>query len=399
MKALFVHDHKFKYDSEGTYYTSGSLSAKLWQRYLNVFDSLTVVGRDNGKLSSDDNKHAVSSTCNVNFNLLPDLSNLKSELLGNKVAQQECVRLLEEHDVLIARVPSRLGNLFIKEAIKQRKPYAVEVVGNSWDALWNYGGVKGKLYAPLMELKTKKAVYNANYALYVTNNFLQKRYPTKGVSRSCSDVVISPVDKVVLEQRIDKINQSSNKLVLGLIGNYSANYKGIDVAIKALAEAQSKLNTLSLELQIVGSGNSQRYTKLIEDLKLTDQVKFMGRLPSGNAVFEWLDTVDIYLQPSLVEGLPRALIEAMSRGCPSLGSNAGGIPELLNKQQISQKGSSTKLAKNIINLANNTNLLNKLARQNFDKTSHYYDFHLNSQRNRFWKDFANFVLSKSVRKK
>jgi glycosyltransferase involved in cell wall biosynthesis len=49
-------------------------------------------------------------------------------------------------------------------------------------------------------------------------------------------------------------------------------------------------------------------------------------------VFDWLDAIDIYVQPSRQEGLPRALIEAMSRGLPAFGARTGGIPELIDEK-------------------------------------------------------------------
>ena len=58
---------------------------------------------------------------------------------------------------------------------------------------------------------------------------------------------------------------------------------------------------------------------------------FCGSIPHKD-VFNWLDEIDIYVQPSKVEGLPRAVIEAMSRGCCCIGTDVGGIPELIPEQ-------------------------------------------------------------------
>lgn len=70
---------------------------------------------------------------------------------------------------------------------------------------------------------------------------------------------------------------------------------------------------------------------------------FAGTLEGGDPVLNWLDEVDIYLQPSLKEGLPRALVEAMSRGCPAIGSRLAGIPELLADEDLIQPGNSSEL--------------------------------------------------------
>jgi L-malate glycosyltransferase len=42
-----------------------------------------------------------------------------------------------------------------------------------------------------------------------------------------------------------------------------------------------------------------------------------------------LHLCDIYLQPSLWDGMPNALLEALAAGCLSIGSDAGGIPEII----------------------------------------------------------------------
>ena len=71
----------------------------------------------------------------------------------------------------------------------------------------------------------------------------------------------------------------------------------------------------------------------IQKLDVEEQVKILGPMPH-NEVFKWLETIDLYVQPSRQEGLPRALIEAMSRGVPAFGARTGGIPELLDEDFI-----------------------------------------------------------------
>ena len=82
------------------------------------------------------------------------------------------------------------------------------------------------------------------------------------------------------------------------------------------------------------SGLSRR--ELAQRLGVAEQVVFAGSLPH-DAVFSWLDGLDLYIQPSLQEGLPRALIEAMSRGLPAFAAYTGGMPELLGDACIFAK--------------------------------------------------------------
>ena len=60
MRLLFVHDHRFYRDAAGAVYTSGSLPAEIWDRYLAHFEAVQVIGRDGGPLPADAN-YALSS--------------------------------------------------------------------------------------------------------------------------------------------------------------------------------------------------------------------------------------------------------------------------------------------------------------------------------------------------
>lgn len=63
---------------------------------------------------------------------------------------------------------------------------------------------------------------------------------------------------------------------------------------------------------------------------IEDNVIHHGMLPSGEGIYNWLQTIDIYIQPSLTEGHSRALVEAVYNGCIAFGTNTGGIPDTLD---------------------------------------------------------------------
>ena len=153
------------------------------------------------------------------------------------------------------------------------------------------------------------------------------------------------VDKNVLRNRLLKIKNKSDgdKYKLGLIGSLNVNFKGHGVAIKALSYLKNK----NIELHFLGAGDAKKWKKIAKKYGVEKQIFFDGTLPGGEKVYEWMDELDLYLIPSLQEGLPRALVEAMSRGCPAIGSNTGGIPELLGKKYIFGKKQAKKLANKI----------------------------------------------------
>ncbi len=339
MKLLFVHETKLKEDDAGNYYTGGSYDQSVWDRYLSISNDLTVISRKEKKIYN----HELAQK---NFNIfdkeiikfieIPDLtSSLGAYLsISNRIKRHDIVRkAVFSSDYVIARISSGAGFLAMKYCKKYNKPYLVEVVGCPWDALWNYN-YKGKLLAPLAYMRMRRNVRNAPLAIYVTNEFLQRRYPTKGESVGCSDVALQQFDDSIIEKRIGKIGNmdKGSKLILGTLAAVDVKYKGQQYIIQALGKLK-KEGITNFEYHLAGGGNPQYLKTIAKKYNVEDQIIFLGRI-THDKVFDWLDSIDLYVQPSRQEGLPRALVEAMSRGLPAFGAKTGGIPELLEKQYI-----------------------------------------------------------------
>ncbi|SFE55317.1 glycosyltransferase [Alteribacillus iranensis] len=348
MKLLFVHDTKLKEDFNGTYYTGGSYSGKVWDRYLTISSKLSIIARKEPIIYDVDVAKKWFNYFDkekVNFIEVP---NLNSSYKGffNFQARKKIREIIKnavlKTDFIIARLPSNNGNIAVYYAKKFNKPYLVEVVGCSWDALWNYN-FKGKLLAPLKYFKQKNAIRGSKYAIYVTKSFLQSRYPTNGDSVNCSNVLLTDFDESVVKERIDKIKSLDlkSKLVIGTTAAVNLRYKGQGSVIKAIGKLKEQGIT-NFEYQLVGGGNRSYLSSIAKKYDVIEQVKFLGPMPHKE-VLKWLESIDIYAQPSKTEGLPRALIEAMSRGVFAIGSNAGGIPELLEDKYIFSKAKNNEL--------------------------------------------------------
>jgi colanic acid/amylovoran biosynthesis glycosyltransferase len=102
--------------------------------------------------------------------------------------------------------------------------------------------------------------------------------------------------------------------------------KGYDIAIKAMAEL--KIQGLQFHYQIIGGENDQELLFLIEDLGLTSDVELLPQLPQQK-VFELMSSTDVFLLPSIEEGIANVAVEAMALGCPVISSNCGGMEELI----------------------------------------------------------------------
>lgn len=334
MKALFVHDHKFP-KRNSKYFHSYGFDSEFFNRYLKIFDNLEILGREIEDINDDGKKNETVDTSVAFFSIKG-----YRELLSNEIRKKIRKKIMEM-DALIVRLPSMLGLYAIYVAKKYNKPYIVELVGCPWDAFW-YMGNKRKLLAPIIALATKLAIFSSNYVVYVSEKFLQSRYPTKGKSISCSNVTIHQVYDESLITRIKKIEMMNTEknVVFGTIGTLDSLYKGQHYVIDAIAKLKSE--GYSIEYQLVGGGDSAYLETLANELGVLENVKIIGKMKHED-IFNWLSNIDIYIQPSDTEGLPRSVIEAMSVACPIIGSNAGGIPELIEKSVVFDKGNVVEL--------------------------------------------------------
>ncbi len=115
-----------------------------------------------------------------------------------------------------------------------------------------------------------------------------------------------------------KYNVQPNDFVLGMISSLSYE-KNHQAALKAL----EKMSNQNLKLLIVGSGPLEdELRKLAENMGLTERVIFTGAV---SEVTKILSIVDVFLLPSLSEGLPMALLEAMASGKAVVASNVGDV--------------------------------------------------------------------------
>ena len=388
MKLLFCYDGPMAIDENNNAYPQ-TFTEKVLARYFSIADEVILIMRT--KLI-DPNSTELQK---INIDRLrivscPNLSSIKGKFFDHKKAKKILKNEMINCDFIISRLPSQIGNLAIDMAIKLGKPYLVELVGCPWDALWNHS-LKGKFVAPYMYFKTKKLVKDAKYVVYVTNEFLQKRYPTNGKSVNCSDVALKEFDDNVLINRLNKINslKDSRKIVIGTTAAVDVRYKGQQYVIKALGELKKK-GVTNYEYQLVGGGDQTYLKSIAEKYNVTDQVKFLGSIPHKK-VFNWLDSIDIYVQPSRQEGLPRALIEAMSRGLPAFGANTAGIPELLESKYIfSNTRQNTKEICNILQ-SFTKDVMKEQAKRNYEEAKKYDKTIIEERRRQFFIAFKNSV--------
>ena len=165
--------------------------------------------------------------------------------------------------------------------------------------------------------------YLANFIVTI-NDEMQRYFPKKKNQR----LIPLGIDTEYYSAKHFDKKHISEALEIITVANLVA-VKGISVLIKAI----KALDTPQVKLTILGA-NTTEYGKmmvaLVKELQLEHQISFIGQKPD---VRPYLSKSDLYVIPTLDEGrregMPMALVEAMSMGVPVLGSEVSGIKFVL----------------------------------------------------------------------
>ena len=379
-KVLFVHDGPMMTNNRKSEFYGVHYNDILVNRYSYFGENVSFLMRSKEISESEANKYSLIQYKNFHFIEIPNFKSIR-DYQQKTVATRIIHQAVDEHDVIIVRLPSAAGVIAFNYAKKINKPVLVEFVACVFDALWNYDW-RGKLLAHYKLRRYQKLMLQATHTIYVTNQFLQSRYPPNGKSIGCSDVEIVPLDEVVMNRRLEKIKKNEIPLILCTVAAIDVPYKGQADVIKAIARL--KKEGILFKYKIIGQGYPDRLLKIIEKWKVSDLVEVVGPLPH-NKVFDYLEKIDVYIQPSKQEGLPRAVIEAMSKACPCLGARTAGIPELIPDEGIFEPGNIEQIVAKLRLM--NTDWLAKNAKMNFGTSKNYQTEILESERNAFYKTF------------
>lgn len=356
------------YKVKNDYFADPSF-AKIIERY-NALGKITLITR----IISDENRKNGYICISKECERFIDIKSIQNIVCGS--LNMQIKEALANSNIAIFRVPSLVSIKMLRYYRRnQNKKYMVEVMGCAWDAYWNHGLI-GKIIAPYIFINMKKIIKNANYSIYVTNNFLQKRYPTNGKTIGISNVCIKDVKKPKGYSAFDKKNFS-----MLTSGALNVKYKGQEYVIKALKTLKEK-NGVEVKYYLAGKGNANRLIKIAEKNNVSQNVVILGMI-TKDELLEKMREADLYIQPSLQEGLPRSVIEAMSVGTVCLGTNTAGIPELIPKYRLFKRRNTKSIAETIERTIN-MNLAEE-SKKEISEAEKYKDNILNQKRIDFFK--------------
>lgn len=161
--------------------------------------------------------------------------------------------------------------------------------------------------------------------------------------------------------------RNNGKTVIGHIGALDHSHKGQGTILEA---ARELANTRpDLHFVLVGSGKDDQ--KLRASAAGLDNVEFAGFVDN---VADYLAKFDVFVYPSLYEGLGSTLLDAMNFGLPIVASNVGGIPEIVEDQVnglLIPPGSPGDLIDALVRVVADGALRESMSRHNREKAAQF----------------------------
>jgi len=386
---MVTTEHHFNRLPDNGIYTGGSFPYSFWQRHLNVFERVVVLARVKREEKYEPNMTR-SDGNSVEFVGIPDYYGSWGFFINIYQIIKAVDKAINMSDVFILRVPGAIGTLAAKRISRLNKGYNLEVLGYAEAMLWAMPRLVAKICRPIFVCQLKRLCLNAKCISYVTKQALQKRYPSMAAYIThCSDVqlpnrFIKDINKIRSMDNKHWKNSHKKEYKILYVGSLAQLYKAPDDLIVAVNRCLK--SGYHIALKIIGSGKYKDHLKQMAiDLGIEKNVHFLGQIQGAEMIIKEMDKADLFVLPSHQEGLPKAMIEAMARGLPCIGSSVGGIPELLPQEDMIIPGDTEALANKIIEFLIDPKRMQTTALKNIEISKAYTEDELTKRRDDFYK--------------
>lgn len=177
------------------------------------------------------------------------------------------------------------------------------------------------------ELFLERALQYRTFMIIAASQAIKNSYTAAGIDKNRIEVIYN-----TFVADVNKYSKKrSDKFVIGTVARLH-RIKGIEYAVRAIDILVNKYELKNIEYRIAGDGAERpNIQKLINKLKLQNHVKLLGTVSDPAEEYK---KMDLFLLPSLSEGLGISILEAFAYQVPVLASRVGGIPEILSKNNL-----------------------------------------------------------------
>lgn len=362
---------KLHHDSQGRLRTfTPTMAQEWWQPFLHRFSKIVIHARVTPNHIEDrgyyvDDPHITVIPMPYYEGVLGYIRKLAP------IRKFIASRITEPGDHYGLWVPSQIASIVTRQVSKMNAPLLAIVIGDGAAVATSIAPAPFKrILAKYVARQDRKSVSRASGVIYVTLNALQLKYPARpgALTLARSNVQLS---EDLLSERPRDIDAAAARDGLSLIavGSQEQNYKGHDILIEAVAALQRE--GYRLRLTIVGEGKLHETLRAqAANLGVRD-VTFIKRVGDSGDVAKEIARHDIFVMPSRTEGMPKTLLEAMAVGTFALGSDVGGIPEVLDSECVFEVNSVDAIVKTLGIFLENPGRISSQARAQYDTIRHF----------------------------
>lgn len=185
-----------------------------------------------------------------------------------------------------------------------------------------------------------------------------------GVCEEAIDVIPNGIDFREFERMRPRNFREERRIspntFLALFVGRLHEQKGVEVLLRAA----ERLKEEDIHIVIVGSGHKEKeYRSLAEELRV-DNVLFTGEIGKEDLLSAFASS-DVFVLPSIFEGMPYVVLEAMASGKPVVASNLPGLAEVVAEGRngiLFEKGNDEDLAQAILRLKRNRRMARRMGK-------------------------------------
>lgn len=234
--------------------------------------------------------------------------------------------------------------------------------------IMHFHGSESKIFYDNLSKGIKKGMRslffrNIDIAIVLSKSW--KDYFSKFIDENKIEVLNNAV---AIPEEENKDFEKLRILFLGRFGQRKGIYDLIDVL-----DDLSKNYNLDIEVALGGDGEIEKVNQLIQEKNLSN-VKNLGWINSIDKI-KLLKEANLFVLPSYNEGLPMAILEAMSYKCAVISTNVGGIPEVVKHNKngfLIEAGDKESLKSYILSLEKEKNTLKSMGEYSYEIVKTYF---------------------------
>ena len=242
----------------------------------------------------------------------------------------------------------------------QKKPYVVWAQGSD---VYFQSKVK--------RLKSKIVLKNANAVVALTEDMKNhiKNIYKRDIFVIPNGIDLSKFESLSKDYFYKKFGFEKNTKIILYVGTFRP-VKGL----KYLIEAMKIIGDKEKRLVIIGHGKEKDdLENLVKNFKLENCVTFIGKTPNQE-VFRYMASSDVFVLPSLSEGFPITILEAMASALPIVATKVRGLPEIFKDGQngfLVEPRNPEQIAEKVILLLNDEKLRKRISINNTEEVKKY----------------------------